>query len=141
MSDLVTVVLDLDRLSNDYLVQMSPGEALEFAERAEAHNALTAEALRQLVEPINARIPPMQFQPGNPNNGHPHHVYLVGNEGSRVLYLHIHKFYLEARCQGVAFDYQALALELKALGQRVLADEFWVTLDDELGFKFRFWWD
>jgi hypothetical protein len=138
----VDVALMLDGLSTDYLVEFSPGEALEFVRRAEAYNEFTAQDLEKLVEQVNRLIPPMRFpNPENPNNGLPHHRFKIGNEGSRVIYLIIRKFYLKPEFQGRRIDYAELARQLENLGREAHASECHVVVDDEYEFTYRFWWD
>ncbi len=98
--------------------------------------------LARLIATINTIIPPMKFKsPTNPNNGKPHHTYLIGNEGSRVIYLVIRKFYLKKEFQGKAFDYDDLAAKLDTLAEQAHADEYGVTRDTKDEFIYRFWWD
>ena len=141
MDELVEAALAIDRVSDDYLVKMTPAQAGEFLSRADAYNIFTSEDLVELLEAVDGEIPPMRFGPDNPNTGKPHHTYMVGNEGSRVVYLAVNKFYLEERFQGKPFEYPHLGTELELLGLRAHANEAWVDQDDDKTFKFRFWWD
>ena len=141
MDKLIEAALAMDDTSIEYLVKMTPEEVREFLSRAEAYNSFTREDLLNLVEAVDREIPPMRFDPDNPNTGKPAHAYLVGNEGCRVLYLAIPKFYLEERFQGKPFDYVALARTLEGRGSLANADDFCVTQDDGHTFRFRFWWD
>jgi len=141
MDKLIEAALALDDVSINYLVEMSPTEAREFLSHAQAYNSFTQEDLLNLVEAVDREVPPMRFGPDNPNTGKVHHVYLVGNEGSRVLYLALRKFYLEECFQGKPYDYQLLTLKLGALAAGAYADECSVTQDDKDTFRYRFWWD
>lgn len=137
----VDAALALGEQSDRWLVELRPEEALEFVRRAGAYNAFAPEDLAELVQAINALVPPMKFAGANPNNGRPHHTFSVGNEGSRVVYLDVRKFYLKEGYQGKPFDYDGLAAALKELGTRANAVEFWTTKNDEHSFVYRFWWD
>jgi len=141
MDKLIEAALALDDVSINYLVEMSPTEAREFLSHAQAYNSFTQEDLLNLVEAVDREVPPMRFGPDNPNTGKVHHVYLVGNEGSRVLYLALRKFYLEECFQGKPYDYPHLAKMLELLGLQAHADEAFTTQDDRETFRFRFWWD
>ena len=137
----VDAVLELDNLSVKYHVEMTPDETLEFVERADTYNNFTSDILAKLIREINQIIPPMKFQKGNPNNGRSHHMFIVGNEGSRVIYLHISKFYLRKEFQGTPFDYKSLEKQLKLLAKQAKADEFYTVRNDDITFEYRFWWD
>jgi len=132
--------LMLDRASTHYQVEYTPGEAWSFVVRAEAYNNFTSDILSELVERINALIPPMQYGTDNPNNGKPHHRFQIGNEGSRVLYVEILKTYLKGRWGDV--EYERLATALATLGYGANANEASrVDGNSPARFRFRFWWD
>ena len=90
-STLVDAALALDRKSLSYRVELTPAQAVEFVRRADTYNGFTQDDLARLICGIGCLIPPMDF---GPDNGQPHHRFLVGNEGSRVIYLEVVKSYL-----------------------------------------------
>ena len=132
----VEKMLELDPIAHDYLVKLSPSEALEFAKNAQEYNNIRRDKLAALVRRINDTIPSMDFGPNNCNTGRPHHTYDVGNENSRVIYVNILKFYMPAD-----YDYAWLATFLKQLGSEALADESDIVQSDATKFRFRFFWD
>jgi hypothetical protein len=140
----VQAALALDPLSTHWQVELTPEDAHLFVCAAEDYNNFTRADLATLIQRIDHAIPPIQFNPGNPNNGKPHHKYRIGNEGSRVIYLDIHKGYLKGRWAPA--DYDHLAQYLKALAVAAHADEY--DIDQDIDFTppdglwtFRFWWD
>jgi hypothetical protein len=135
-TDKIQGILDLDEFSLDYGVQVCPEEMLTLANVIGQYNEYTPELATRLVREINALIPPMNFQPGNVNNGRTHHHFKVGREGSRVLYLEIYKGYLPKD-----FDYAKLTAKLDLLAKAALADEHWATENSETAFTYRMWWD
>ena len=132
----VQKMLELDPIAHDYLVKLSPSEAMAFVSHAQEYNNIYREKLTRLIESISDTIPPMDFGPENPNTGRPHHTFEIGNENSRVIYLEIQKFYMPA-----SYDYAWLATVLKQLGSEALADERDVVQSDATKFRFRFFWD
>ena len=85
---------------------------------------------------IDAAIPPMLFGPGNANNGHPHHLYRVGRECRRVLYVEVIHSYLKTR----PGELDRIDAKLRALSQKYEADEFHRD-PGEGSDTWRFWWD
>jgi hypothetical protein len=137
----VKAMLMLDECSDNYTVELNPDEALEFVRHAKAYNDFTSEMLVNLISGVNQLVPKMRFEGDNPNNGKSHHTFIIGNEGSRVIYLKVRKFYLLKRFQGVRFDYKGFEASLKALGEQAHADEMSTIVDDKHVFMFRWWWD
>lgn len=137
-SAMVRAAVVLDRVSHDYLVKFDAEQAIEFLFAARSINNAMGNDLAAMVGEINRLIPPMDFGPGNPNNGGAHHEFKIGAEGSRVVYLHILKTYLP---DWTKRDYAKLTASLARLGARHEADEAWPTANDDAEYVFRFWWD
>jgi hypothetical protein len=131
---LVAAALVLDKVSIGFRVELRPDEALEFARRCTEHGVTNA-ALVDLITAMNDTIPPMLFGPDNPNNGRLHHVFEIGKQYSRVLYLHVYKAYLP---RWTRQQWGALAVQCKEASN---ADETDVLCDDSSRFTFRWWWD
>lgn len=110
------------------------------AEAAALFRAVRRPHIASLIDAVSARIPPMDYGPGNPNTGHSHHEFDIGREYSPVVYLRVVKGYLPAD-----FDLSELALGLKQIAARFKqddSDEADVTSDPDDGtFEFRFWFD
>ncbi len=143
---LVDNVLVLDKQSIHYRVKLTPSEALEFVSRADAYNFFSQEDLKKFVTHLNHLIPPMNFGTGgypNPNNGHPHHVFLIGNEGSRVIYLEVVKSYMVKYSQNKwnEKDFLGLWSTIQIAAGKAHADEIDLIENSEHVFKCRFWWD
>jgi hypothetical protein len=146
----VQAALALDEFSLTYRVEMRPDEALAFAANCGDYNEATEARLARLVKRLDRAIPPMWFDSPadfpNPNNGKPHHVYHVGREGSRVLYLEIRLGYLESFRPPVGSEWRTLPTLATFerlfgdFGQEARADEFSVERDAH-SWTFRFWWD
>jgi hypothetical protein len=131
----------VDETFTDYAVTLTPEYAQEFVREAQDYNAFTHEDLENLIASINEIIPPMNFpdtpiSTNNPNNGKPHHQFKIGNEGSRVIYLVILKFYMPKE-----YNYEKLGKQLTVISKKCKADEAWSVQDDERNYVFRFWWD
>lgn len=131
----IDLVLDLDRLTQEYRVRFEPQEAYEFLARAGDYNRATARNLSSLIERINGLVPPMRFPGDNPNNGHTHHWYLIGREGSRVIYLKIAKAYFPK-----PFPFENLYEGLKMFAESAECDEYDLH-DQEESVEVRMWWD
>lgn len=130
-----------DHFFTDYAITLTPKMAHNFVQIADDYNAFTHNDLENLVMGINKIIPPMNFPnteycTNNPNNGKSHHQFKIGNEGSRVIYLVIRKFYMSKE-----YDYEKLGEQLSAIGKKSKADEAWSTRNDDSEYVFRFWWD
>ncbi|MEM3390181.1 MAG: hypothetical protein QW491_12345, partial [Thermoproteota archaeon] len=52
----VDLALQLDRVSSNFLVELSPEEALAFVERAGCYNGFTVEGLTELVSEVNRAV-------------------------------------------------------------------------------------
>jgi ribosomal protein L37AE/L43A len=130
----VQTLLSLERLRGSQITwraALSPSEMLEFAEGS----ALPLQ--RALVRDIDALIPPAYFGPRCLNNGRQHHVYEVGMELSRVLYVNVYKNYI-VNWNNLS---SVLAKQLDQIAKLYKADEHGVVTDDAGKFSFRFWWD
>lgn len=135
--------LSVDRCSTKYTIQFDPDRAIEFVAEAAYYNNFTKQDLIDLIKKINEELPKKVFAESNPNNNSHHHFFMIGNEGSRVIYLVIHKFYLNCREReyGIKFDYAGFETKLKLWAREAKADEYQMTQDDENNLVFRFWWD
>lgn len=147
----VDAALAVDDLSTHYRIEMAPDTAREFCRRADAYNGFTEDDLVKLIDRATALIPPMMFgdvSPGwpNPNNGQPHHVFHIGNEGSRVIYLIVRTAYFLKFRPGSDSEWTTpptfdnLKRALSHLAEDCNADEF-SGQSDEHTWTFRFWWD
>ena len=139
----VDLVLALEQASLNYRVELQPEEAVAWAMRAEYYNAMEPGDMTGLVKAVNELMPTMQFFPGNPNNGRPRHTFLVGNEGSRVVYVRVPLYYLTHHFDGPWSQERIDILqdEVVSLGPVYHADEYDLVEDDALGFTVRYWWD
>lgn len=131
----IDAALKVDWFSTNYRIEFQPEEAREFVRRADAYNNFTRDDLVHLIDRVNAHIPTMQYAPGNPNNGRTFHHFLIGNEGSRVVYVQLAKAYLKD------FNYAKLTATLKAIGKSAHADEISEHENNAWEYMFRFWWD
>lgn len=141
MNRLVKTVLALDKLSNHHRVDLRPEEALLWAGIVESYNFATRENAVRLVEAVNSVIPVKEYGPvngyPNPNDGAYSHIFAVGNEGSRVIYVVVRKY-----PKNVAnANWKVIKGELEAIGKLVECDEFDMVENSEHVFEFRFWWD
>ncbi|MEM3390672.1 MAG: hypothetical protein QW491_14890 [Thermoproteota archaeon] len=125
----VDLALQLDRVSSNFLVELSPEEALAFVERAGCYNGFTVEGLTELVSEVNRAVQRM-------GGGCRLHKFVVGNEGSRVIYVVVPKF-----GSGERIDFLVLAELFDGLALKASADEFGVFEDSGMYFVYRFWWD
>jgi hypothetical protein len=128
MNPLIKSVLELDRWSDHYQVQLSPGDMNECAHHLDHE-------LGDLVDKINYHSPTMDYGPDNPNTGKHFHTFKIGNEHSRVLYVEYIKI-----CNDTA-DYDRLHKIIEALATIYYADEFSVEEDDATIISFRIWWN
>lgn len=129
-------LLDLDKQSIHWKVELDPEQTLQFVSEADAYNGFTQDDLVKLVKSVNEIIPPMKFPGENPNNGKTHHKFIVGNECSRVIYLQIIKTYLPKD-----FDYTNLIVRLSEIGAKANADENDLHENENGSFKWRWWFD
>jgi hypothetical protein len=139
--NLIDAVLLIDKSSTHYNVEMNHENVREFLRCSEPYNNIP-ENLSEIVDAVRNAIGP--YDGGlcgsypNPNNGSFCHVsFLVGNEGSRVLYVRGHR---SPRSPAI----QDILRNLKAVGEKFNADEN--ALDGEVhpsfqAFTWRFWWD
>jgi hypothetical protein len=137
MNNAIQAALALDLCSTQWRVTLRPHELEEFAAHCMSYNNATQENLLRLIHMVSGAVPPMQFGEGNPNNGQPCHNFVIGNEGSRVVYLNIPK--------GLApkgrINYAALSDRLDTIARECQADEFCVVEDRDNLYSYRFWWD
>lgn len=147
------VVLDGNCL--EYRVELRPCQAEAFAAFRDGSDS----DLHRLILAINAAMPRMSFpdittslghlalEPTqNPNNGKHAHRFLVGREGSRVLYAGIATCYLANRKDGRAFGFEGLDSKMRRLAEAARCDEFSGEVDrdvvgNETEYRWRFWWD
>lgn len=119
--------LGLDRFCYYWSITLDPASALLFARQCQELNAANRLALTELIQRINAYLPPIDFGPTNPNKGRLHHDFVMGAENSRFVDLKLHKSYL---WQWTAEDWRALGNFLHALGQEFYADVVRVIAED-----------
>jgi len=135
MNDRMRAALVLDELSTDHKIGFRAHQALEFVVLASHGNANPADVI-ELINKIDEIVPKKQYGPGNPNNGQSHHLFEIGNESSRVIYVEVITAYLPE-----GYDRQELAKRLCTLGKRAHADEVSLWDIDRGSFTIRFWWD
>jgi len=138
--NLMKTALELDHVCSNYKIQFDAMQAAEFVRKADHGNAGQDDVIK-LVDKVNQTIPPMsyprkRFEPPNPNNGRPHHIFEIGNECSRVVYVRVITAYLAD-----GYDRQALAKRLCTLGKQAHADEVNLWDIDKGSFTIRYWWD
>ncbi|HEY9824862.1 MAG TPA: hypothetical protein V6D19_05400 [Stenomitos sp.] len=122
-------------------IQITPAQLESILPQLDAYNDFNPDQVNAGVCQINKTIPVIDFGntdygTPNPNNGRVHHHFLIGVEGSTVLYLQIRKAYMPKN-----FNYEKLEAELKNIAQFMKADEYWITNNDQREFIYRFWWD
>lgn len=128
-------LLQVDRDFTNYLVAMQPTEAQKFLERAMIANNMPTN-IEDIIAAIGKVMPTYQYGENNPNNGTPMHEFMIGREGSRVLYVHFVKSQVPAD-----FDYRKLADQLEKIGKKFKADEIGWQNKKDFRYEFRFWWD
>lgn len=137
----VELTLALDKCSLKHSVELTPAEAMSFAEHGESYNNLNRDAFRNMIIKINSIVPRMNFPAcnghPNPNNGQTFHTFEIGNEGSRVVYVNVVKFYLQNKDEVYL---KSLSSEIEAAGKSALADEI-KTIQLCGSFQVRLWWD
>ena len=140
MSAVITRLLKVQEDFLDIHVELTPEQAVEWAGRCPDYNGFDPAKVQRFIRAVNKLVPPMRFGPDNPNTGKPHHKWVVGREGSMVLYLKVIPTYLPTE-----FDYDELEGQLKALGEVAEADEFHYYRPDlsvrQWDLSVRFWWD
>ena len=98
-SKVVDAALVLDDISTFHHIGMQPREFVEFAKKAPVYNNLRRGSFVKLAKFINDCAPRMDFGGENVNNGQHFVTLRVGNEGSRVVYLDIDRFYANNKAQ------------------------------------------
>ncbi len=142
----VRAALLLDLHSHDWKVKFCPAEALEFCRHAQSYNNCYAERLVALVKELDRIIPKAQYsQPDNVNNGSPTHHFVIGNEGSRVIYVVVEHHALTRLSKD---ETRLLAGAIQEAGQRAEADENHINsigrpgdFSPEGNTVVRLWWD
>lgn len=120
--------------SYHHLVELTPEEALRFVDNCQQINCATNEVMSAMVTEINRLMPRMVYGPDNPNTGRFAHVYKIGQEYSRVIYVNLLKAY------GALVNWENLVGELEKLPTMFPVDEFDVSLDNSW-LTVRMWWD
>ena len=138
MNGKVKAALQLNDQSSRFRVEMTPDEAAAFFGSTMPYNNCQPGNVVELIERIGEAIPPMQFNPGNPNNGRPSHKFEVGKEHSPVLYVVVMKYYLQ-RWQ--TRDWAMLEDDLAGMASLAQANEFDTSEHDNGVFIYRIWWD
>ena len=135
--NIVDAALTLDRLSLDWQVKLLPFDALYFVGRCAVGNKATTENMRNLVQSCLAFSPKYDYGPGNVNTGRECLHFMVGDEGSRVIYAVFGKAGTPADT-----EWELLALKLKReVAKDCECDECHVLENDDSFLKIRFWWD
>ena len=139
MTDKMKVAVEMDKNFLHWRAEFQPDEAYEFVAAVGPNNTASAPKLLDLLRNIDSAIPRQHHdRANNPNNGRTHHVYEIGNEYSRVLYLNIHKTYIRDWSETT---YLKLADDLDHWGLEAGADERNIEINDGSRFTYRFWWD
>lgn len=108
----IAAAVQLDLLFSAYEIEMTPSEAFTFAEAAPPAGVTKLASLRSLIEQINAAVPAVDFGPGHPQTGRPHHSYRIGRDrGFRLIKLEIFKGFFHAE-----YDFMGLMKTVYALG-------------------------
>ena len=127
---IVDKAVDLDMVSLQYRVQMTPTEAAAFCERRDPW-------IGDLLAEIDKVIPLAQYEDtSNPNHNTTHHHYYIGREYSRVIYVEVFRNYLTS-CK----ESRAIAAKIEELAKKYEADE--INDEGEHGgsLLIRIWWD
>jgi len=122
--------------SINFQVKFTPEEMPTYLKQEKHYNEYDGAKVREMIQKIDALTPTKYYNPGNPNNGKPHHVYNIGREGSPVIYLEIRKIYMPNN-----FDYDTYTMDLKRLAYEAEADEAGIITNNDHEFIARFWWD
>jgi hypothetical protein len=125
LSPLVAIALSLDKVSINYQVEMTPQEASEFAKNTHGNSDL-----ERLIESINKLMPVS-------DGGQFFHKFLIGNEGSRVIYAAVAKRYFKKD----ANFWNWVVLSCNTVMKTARADEYQVIENSDTLLKLRFWWD
>ncbi len=105
----IAAAVQVDRLFNVFQIEMTPAEAIAFAEVAPPAGM---PGLRTLVVQINAVIPAADFGPDHRQTGKPHHSFRIGRQrGNRLIRVSIFKGYFQ-----IEYDFMALLEAIHALG-------------------------
>ena len=114
----LVAAVHIDRLFSAYEIEMTPSEAVIFAETAPNVGAATHSAFCDMITRINEAIPPINFGPDHAKTGKPHHTYRIGRErGYRLLKLEIFKGFFER-----GYDFMALIETIHLLGTAIGAE-------------------
>ena len=98
----------IDRNFGSYQIDMSPDEALAFAELTSSPSI----KLDKLIERINAVIPPINFGPEHKKTGKTHHFFRIGRRnGFRFMDVEIFIGFFQ-----VDYDFMSLLEGLHVLG-------------------------
>ena len=134
---LIEGALIVDRASTKYQIEFDPKSAVKFLSLAEAYNNFSREDLVRLLFRLDMKLPKQFYNEGNPNNGKPIYSLLIGNEGSRVIYVRASKF-----CGiGKELDWQDVADRLTVFAKEANANEYWIEENNNIEFLYRIWFD
>lgn len=92
---LLDLVLKLENVSPNFKVELYLPTLVKFAERCSIYNNMDRDSFVALAKVIAEKAPGMFFGPDHPNNGAPFVNIIVGNEGSRVIYITVLAAYLK----------------------------------------------
>ena len=142
----VEAAVVLDELALEYSVEMTPEEARAFFMKALSKGEDPARVL-VLIGEVDRLMPRMEMGPNNPNTGRKAHRYVVGREGSRVLYVRYVRAYASLEASA------GLSLRVMKLNHGVTVQYAGVNRTVPVGASevhdrsddgeviVRFWWD
>lgn len=135
--DAANRIMALDDFKH-FLVEIPRDVATEWASRSEVCNRLTRKNLEALIDFINKSSPKQSLGKGNPVTGTPCHVFKVGNEFSRIIYV----CYTKIHCKMEEKDWMNFAMNTltraKSIGK---PDDAIMESNTPQVLTLRFWWD
>jgi hypothetical protein len=118
----------------NFRAELSILDAVQVLQNFQPYNDIP-EDIEKIVGALCDKIGPVNFGPGNPNNGKFHNIKIfIGNESSLVIYVEIIHSYQVGRDSR---EYKSI---LEKIGRKFKADEIGVTQDERKTVA-RFWWD
>ena len=124
----LNAILELDKVCTDYTVKLTQQEAIDFISVSTMYNRICRDLMIELVTELNKYVQELQCKWIDA-------FYTIGNEGSRVIYLHITKPFNNRRKLSIIAD------DLQELGKHANADECDVYTNNGFEYVYRFWWD
>jgi hypothetical protein len=126
--DKLNAIIEMDKFCHDYTVKLTQQEAIDFISVAPVYNRMCRELMIELVTELNQYVQVLQYKWIDA-------FYTVGNESSRVIYLHITK----PMTKGITST--KIGIELEKLGKHANADECSCHSKGSFEYVYRFWWD